>query len=390
MYGSLICGHALAELCKLPAESVHCIVTSPPYWGLRNYKIDGQIGHEKTPGEYVSRLVEIFREARRVLRGDGVFWLNLGDTYASNGGHSDACCGERRGAYRVGDTPEHAHRGFRAKGGLAPKNLAGIPWRTALALQDDGWWLRSEIIWHKPNSRPESVTDRPNVSHEQVFLFTKSSRYYFDHYAIQEPSGGYHGSSFTKGKTAAEKRRLGMGERVETNVRNCRSVWSIPTQPYKGAHFAVFPEELPRRCILAGTGENGCCPKCGKSYKRVVEKETIPHDGTTGSQYPVGSTANRLALLRQAARARGEEYSAKVKTIGWQSGCDCGAGAPIPCVVLDPFGGSGTTAKAAAKLNRSWVLIELNPQYCDLARERLGLPPAAGLQAAFDAYVGNP
>lgn len=241
---SLLFGDALEVLTGLPSESVACCVTSPPYWGLRDYGVPGQLGTEKTPAEYVAKLVAVFREVRRVLRADGTLWLNLGDTFVNAKG-----------------VPKQSTRRFRLRPhdvsipGLKRKDLVGIPWRTAFALQDDGWWLRSEIVWSKPNVMPESVVDRPTKAHEQIFMLTKELRYFYNAVAIAEPvTRGYAGSSFLKGKTA----KAGLGRasslpREERKIRNARSVWTIPTVPYKGAHFAVFPPEIPRRCILAGS-----------------------------------------------------------------------------------------------------------------------------------------
>lgn len=217
-------GDAIDVLRTMPDASVDCCVTSPPYWGLRDYGNDRQIGLEPTPAEFVQRMVEVFREVRRVLADHGTCWVNLGDSYTSGGrdGHGT----------RVG-YKQQTNRGMNGSSdptrppqpdGLKSKDLVGVPWRVAFALQDDGWWLRSDIIWAKPNPMPESVTDRPTKAHEYVFLLTKSQRYFFDQDAVRERSGG----------------------------RNARSVWEIATQPYAEAHFATFPQELPRRAIAAG------------------------------------------------------------------------------------------------------------------------------------------
>ena len=228
---SLYHGDARDVLAQIPAESVHCIVTSPPYWGLRDYGIDGQLGLEPSPEEYCANMVKVFREVWRVLKPTGTVWLNLGDSYSGGGG-----------AHK----PEHANPGLSKSAerngvptserdvisGLKPKDLVGIPWRVAFALQADGWYLRSDIIWSKPNPMPESVTDRPTKAHEYVFLLTKSPRYYYDADAIREPIYSEQG-------------------------RNKRSVWEIATQPYPEAHFATFPEKLVEPCILAGCPQDG-------------------------------------------------------------------------------------------------------------------------------------
>lgn len=290
----LLTGDALTVLRTLPDASVQVCVTSPPYWGLRDYGMPGQLGAEKLPSEYVGRLVAIFTEVRRVLRDDGTLWLNLGDTFINAKGRAHGV-DPKQGARRFGLRPNDV-----SVPGFKRKDIAGIPWRTAFALQDSGWYLRSDIVWAKPNPMPESVSDRPTRSHEFIFLFTKNLRYFYDAGAIAEPvTRGYAGSTFTSGKTA----RAGLGRtsekpREEKTTRNARSVWTITPKPYAGAHFAVFPPELPRRCILAGS-------RAGD-------------------------------------------------------------------VVLDPFAGSGTTLAVAAELGRSYIGIDLNPDYSVLVEQRLG------------------
>lgn len=254
-------GEALAVLKTLKDQSVHCIVTSPPYFGLRDYGSDGQVGLEKTPELFVQRLVEIFREARRVLRDDGTLWLNLGDSYAAN----------RKGGSQ-GKNGQRANRRFTASvipkmgDGLKNKDLIGIPWRVAFALQADGWYLRSDIIWSKPNPMPESVIDRPTKSHEYIFLISKSPTYYYDAEAIKEPSIWYGKDKRSdKGNFRYEGKRTidtsgkngQQGFAVITEKRNRRSVWTITTKPYKGAHFATFPPDLVEPCILAGSPKGG-------------------------------------------------------------------------------------------------------------------------------------
>jgi site-specific DNA-methyltransferase (adenine-specific) len=244
----------------MPERSVDCCVTSPPYFGLRDYGVDGQIGLEPTPDEFVAKLVAVFREVRRVLRDDGTLWLNLGDSYAARIRQSG---------------PEHAGELTRSGGaitkmvralpvGLKEKDLVGIPWRVAFALQADGWYLRQDIIWHKPNPMPESVTDRCTKSHEYVFLLSKSARYYFDSEAMQEPSvyAGKTGNFNGKKKVGRSEQPTG-NERSDApsylvkDTRNRRSVWTVTTKPYKGAHFATYPPALIEPCILAGSRKGG-------------------------------------------------------------------------------------------------------------------------------------
>lgn len=250
-------GDSRSTLATLPAESVQTCVTSPPYYGLRDYGHDGQIGLEATPDAYVAEMVALFREVRRVLKDDGTLWLNLGDSYARTGGtdrkvSATATVGSTRNTLnQITDRTTTA-----AKFGAKEKDLLGIPWRVAFALQADGWYLRSDIIWHKQNPMPESVTDRPTKAHEYVFLLTKSARYFYDAAAIAEPSAHPHLAGKSQKVNYADSsamRNDGDSIAIRTLDRNARTVWSIPSQPFKGAHFATMPPELARRCILAGS-----------------------------------------------------------------------------------------------------------------------------------------
>ena len=357
----IICGDALTELRKLPDESVNCCVTSPPYWGLRDYgtakweggdpecdhrsakeksrydypmpesaqcgthkgmkpgtdspkwkdtcpscgatKNDSQLGLEKTPEEYVARMVEVFREVRRALRSDGTLWLNLGDSYSKNESNNGGYSGKStlEGFTRPDTKGREANEsGARHKldSGLKPKDLVGIPWRVAFALQADGWWLRQDIIWAKPNPMPESVRDRCTKAHEYVFLLSKRERYWYDAAAISEkfsgvPYQGRDNGAIMNGDRKDKGRTIGM----TTATRNRRTVWTIATQPYPEAHFATFPQEIPELCIKAG------CPKGGK--------------------------------------------------------------------VLDPFFGAGTTGLVAMRLGREFIGVDLSPAYCEMARKRI-------------------
>lgn len=313
----------------MPAESIQCCVTSPPYFGLRDYGHDGQIGLEQTPDEYVAKLVAVFREVRRVLRNDGTLWLNLGDSYAGGGGHSpNAPSSAYRKSGKYGDALKKG--GVKPQGVIKPKDLIGIPWMVAFALRADGWYLRQDIIWAKPNPMPESVTDRCAKSHEYIFLLTKSKSYYYDHEAIKEQAVcGWNDSEFQKGKTA--EHQLGRAQKVRpskpkgsfsgkteamadtgqnafraiTDTRNKRSVWNVATKPFKDAHFATYPPDLIKPCILAGT-------------------------------------------------KRGD-------------------------VVIDPFGGSGTTGQVALELGRRAILCELNPDYAEIIHQRTNVTMGLGL-----------
>ena len=299
----ILTGDARKVLPTLPDCSVHCCVTSPPYFGLRSYNGgDAEIGLEQTPDAFVTKLVDVFREVKRVLRDDGTLWLNLGDSYASN----PASGGEQSSKMTGGQHKRTPKTKYQRPPGLKPKDLIGIPWRVAFALQADGWYLRQDIIWHKPNPMPESVTDRCTKAHEYIFLLAKSERYYFDSEAMKEPSAGWPvGGAKTRGKTGyasasgagkSPQRDSHGGLGGDGETRNRRSVWTVTTKPYKGAHFATFPPALITPCILAG------CPQGG--------------------------------------------------------------------TVLDPFGGSGTTGDVAEGLGRNSVLVELNPDYVSLAKKR--------------------
>jgi DNA modification methylase len=294
----IIIGDVRTAMQLIPDQSVQTCITSPPYWGLRDYGQGDQIGLEETPQQYVDQMVEVFREVWRVLKDDGTLWLNIGDSYAGSGkgpaGNLGATHNERH--------MEHKHSAI-VPDGLKPKDLVGIPWRLAFALQADGWYLRQDIIWAKPNPMPESVTDRCTKSHEYVFLMSKSRQYFYDHEAIKESAStepkardknaeGYQ-ADYAKGE------RFSAGERVfgADGKRNKRDVWNVATKPYKGAHFAVMPEALIEPCILAGSA--------------------------------AGDT------------------------------------------VFDPFTGSGTVGMVALRHNRNFVGTELNPDYAELAVNRI-------------------
>src|SRR5690606_9936574 len=293
---------------------------------------------------------------RQVLRPDGTVWLNLGDSYNGSGGAG--------GDYNEGGLKEGQPRypGRRVEG-LTPKDLIGIPWRVAFALQADGWYLRADIIWHKPNPMPESVTDRPTKAHEYIFLLTKNPRYYYDADAIAEPATyrviapGKLGAVGVGKRNDAPDVAVSHTVKDENATRNKRSVWTIATQPYPEAHFATFPEKLPELCILAGSSPKAC-PKCGAPWKRVVEVEWgqgvgKPYD----SKRPDGLVF------------RGRNRPSKRIELGWQPTCSCpdndGSG---KCIVLDPFAGSGTTLLVAERLGRQAVGIEINPEYVEMAK----------------------
>ena len=393
-------GDCLEVLRTLPAGSVQTCITSPRYWGLRDYgtaswvggdpgcdheasgtnrgkrgelpeppgswseraqgkpgwdcpkcgakRSDSQIGLEKTPEDHIAVMVEVFREVRRVLRDDGTLWMNYGDAYMD-------------------------------------KQLIGMPWRVALALQADGWWLRSSIIWAKGVSfcdsysggvMPESCRDRPTRAHENLFLLSQAPRYFYDADAVREKHADFRtGKNSVTGETkaardqfAAEGGGVKQWNPEEYNYnplgRNLRDVWTINTRGFKGAHFATFPPALVEPCIKAGTSEKGCCASCGAPIRRIVEAT----GGTIGEAWHDHS--DDLGLGQQKDADGMESYSRE--TTGWEPTCTCeDAGEPVPCKVLDPFGGAGTAALVADRLGRDAVLVELNKEYAEMARDRI-------------------
>jgi DNA modification methylase len=468
---TVMAGDCRAVMAAMEPESVQSVVTSPPYFGLRDYGIEpsvwggeahehewataarkteqtnnarwqhleggnghnrfhnagtdpddervfgtfttgfcpcgawlGVLGLEPTVGLYVAHMTEVFQAVRRVLRKDGTVWLNLGDSYATAGGAR--AYGSTDGAVGRGDAPGDLRR---PPPGLKPKDRMMVPARVALALQADGWFLRDEIVWAKPNPMPSSVTDRTTPAHEMVYLLTRSARYFYDAEAVREdvaPSqvgrvrddviggtawnergqhseGGRYGrtrrDTFARdgavaghvlpGQSAAQHR----SDRTDTTPvvgRNKRSVWRIATAPYPDAHFATFPPKLIEPMILAGTSERGCCPECGAPWERIADR-----DGT-GPEFAPLAIAESGALPDGPGTHRnlGGRYQAWLnahpkETTGWRPTCKHDA-EPIPCTVLDPFGGSGTVGQVSRTLGRKSVLIDLSPDYCGQMLQR--------------------
>jgi len=429
-------GDALMVLRSMPEESVHCVITSPPYWGLRDYGLEpivwggqpdhihtwsatpcpdgngdglslhrdkhagrqrdatspgfcecgawrGCLGLEPTPELYVEHLLEIFQKVRRVLRKDGTLWLNIGDSYATGAGQGFVPGGGGQGNRWKHETGHQQPNRLKIPG-LKPKDLCMIPARVALALQADGWYLRSDIIWQKNNPQPESVMDRPTKAHEHIFFLAKSEHYYYDTEAIKEPAVTTRPELLEFGPRPArnypghinDRRRRpsdGQSHKAQpTGTRNRRSVWTISLRAYKGAHFATFPLELPTICIKAGTSERGCCSRCGTPRKRIVES-IGGRDWRNDRMVRIGIIDEKLGEDSNK-RGRSHEPLNNIKkqiTLGWQSSCSCKADDSIPAVVLDPFFGAGTTGLAAAGLLRDCIGIELNPKYCEMARRRI-------------------
>jgi DNA modification methylase len=574
MKASILVGHVLERLKDIPDGSVQTCVTSPPYWGLRDYGEESQIGLEKTPQEYVEKIVAVFREVKRVLRDDGTVFLNLGDSYSGYHGNSrvpddkapsnkpgywenmrPSSVGVRRGvvcgtsdrvpanslshgclcgslcdacrvAYRIGKsrndslpfpmptlspslpTREHkeserdhpptsdsslrvAHteastldsvravdhvlvqppsslpsmhpqsslqfQALRSEvstqdvkcllcgcslidcaqesvhksdgmgdegdcmGGnaspsveqenrsrytcdyclqiapyqdytiqsLPPKNLVGIPWRVAFALQDDGWILRQDIIWHKPGPMPESMTDRCTKAHEYVFLLSKKPQYFFDNIAISEDAVNA-GKTVSLGEKSFSKGQAnGLGIKPSGNgtkdtyevvaKRNKRTVWTISSGGYDEAHFAVYPEALVEPCILAGTSEHGACPECGSPYKRIMQKTGWPDpeniEDDQGRMKASGEIATDTQRRKELSGAKHAAFKAANPDVllGWEPTCKCVSDKPLkPCLVLDPFCGSGTTGVVSLRYHRDFVGVELNPEYASMAERRIG------------------
>jgi DNA modification methylase len=436
-------GDALETLRELPAESVHMCVTSPPFFGLRDYgtgaweggdpdcdhvaqrrepvvgssstlgfpsdggprriaegntyheaygqqyrdvcgkcgarRVDQQIGLEATPDRWVASLVAVFRQVHRVLRRDGTLWVEVGDSYAAGkSGRTDAqTLGDydlRRG-HAVGALEARTARREAGLGeikqrkpppGMKPKDLVGAPWLLAFALRADGWYLRSDIIWARPNPMPESVTDRPTKSHSYVFLLAKQPRYYFDADAIREDGTGRTAGNNGHVKGAGRddpyfRTREGFAAVADKpwHARNKRSVWTIPTQPLPDQHYAAYPEALVEPCILAGTSERGVCPECGAPWVRETERQE------TGRKY----TGQRPYAVDGFVRGYEPGQEVAITTTGWRPTCAHSL-EPVAATVLDPFGGSGTTALVARRLGRRVTLIELSGDYCALIERR--------------------
>lgn len=371
-------GDCLDLLAQMPDRSVHCCVTSPPYYALRSYLPDDhpakakEIGSEPTLDAFLATMVAVFRAVWRVLRDDGTLWLNIGDSYSS-GGMSDPSPSSTLEGGKDGD-------GYAVtrKSDPPPKNLLMVPARVALALQADGWILRSDIIWSKPNPMPESCRDRPTNAHEHVFLFAKRPRYFYDGDAVREAHtapprapGGFLPDKAVgpqdRGGASQWERRRTTEESYHPAGRNLRNVWTIPTQAVKFKHYATFPEKLVEPCIKAGTSQEGVCVECGAPWERVVEIDD--HAGALGKSWH----DHKDDEFRGQRGVLGVERMPHRTTTGWRPTCGCDAGTK-PALVLDPFMGSGTVARVCERLGREWIgfdLDERNREMCELRLRRV-------------------
>jgi len=381
--GTLYQGDVLETLGQMEDGSIQCCVTSPPYWGLRDYGVAGQLGLEETPEEYVSRMVEVFEEVRRVLRKDGTLWLNIGDSYAGGGGYAPNAPSTQTSLSGRFHGRQGAKQGQNSPGnvvGLKPKNLCLIPFRLAIALQDAGWWVRSDIAWCKKSAMPESCTDRPTSAWEHVFLLSKSQKYFYDAEAIKEPlktelhAPGW-ASEVTDRNDRAPDNEANFRKWGSVSGANLRNYWLLGPEPYPEAHFATFPTEIPRRAIRAGTSQKGCCPVCAAPWERVVEpsKEYAKHLNKDWADYQKDADEGRgHSISAQRPTKRGApSLTSSYNTTGWAPTCSCDAGEPAPCTVLDPFMGSGTTAVVAQTEGRHWIGIDISEEYCNLAIRRI-------------------
>ncbi len=467
----ILIGDCRQTLWTLPAGCAHVCVTSPPYWNLRSY-LPGdhvhkslEIGSEPTPEQFVETMVEVFRGVRHAMRDDGLLFVNLGDSYAANGGAHGGRGDNQRGvgAKRVHDEGNGDQDQLRAPAGLKDGDQCNMPHRVATALQADGWYWRDTIIWRKPSPMPSSQNGvrwercrvkvasskradnlarhgdlvrqsaavasraqreaydpsqnwlacpgcdkcrhtggyilrrgrfRTTTAHEYIFMFSKSKGYFADAERAKEPATvGSRGLRFDAGKTGTNGNgRVQAGYR-DGETRLPRSVWTIAPEPYKAAHFATYPSDLVRRCLLMAVSAKGCCPTCGAQYAPVVETERVPtrpgtntkvhvpsgwdtKAGSHGTVHRDGRTIEPEYMDRAVVGNRDPERHIQRSIVKdyWPT-CTCHAGEPVPCTLLDPFGGSGTSAQAAQAMGCNWILCELNEEYAALARERIDVLP---------------
>lgn len=410
----------------LADASVHAIVTSPPYWALRTYAGDhqlqtwpdgwlGQLGSEPSPEMYLEHMRCVFRELWRVLRPDGSLWLNMGDSYQNDTKWGGSSGRKNTGAVAGGYQGQRVRRKTdldRKRPNAAAygqfkrrqnKKLVGMPWRLALALQDDGWLLRSEVIWHKASPMPESCVDRPTLAHEHIFLLTRQKKYYYDWFGSREPaSGNAHARSAaataigrrgvhpkaaggpnsgmrlaktpaaqTLGRIQAKQNRSFSAAVVQlTRMRRQRTVWHFGSDRSILPHYAAFPRELARRCIQSATSDRGVCRSCGRQWERIIEKTKVGDWCRDKQQKSAGVNRCKFTANPGESGMRNEHFI-DPQCIGWRPTCSCNAGDPVPALVLDPFGGTGTTAVAAYAMGRRAILVDVG--YQQMQRQRLGL-----------------
>lgn len=378
MKNTILNGDCRATLKTLPDDHVHCVITSPPYWNKRSYLPKDsplaslEIGQEATPKIFIEKLVnEVFSEVWRVLRPEGTCWLNLGDGYAASGhGHGGGSVSEAR-------QQQEACGGYKGRvpppcWGLKRKDLMMLPHRLAMGLQEAGWWVRMDIVWHKLAPMVESVDDRPTLAHEYLFILTKSERCFYDAHAIKEPWAEYERKRRMR-ELAKDTEFFGQHDDPEIvieGLRNKRSVWPLGPTCYTGDHHATFSPELVKPCILAGTSEKGCCAICGAPYQRIMEKAK---GGTIGKSYHDHQCAMQDGKAFQEFARDAMRTYVPPKHKGWAPTCTRSAGI-VPCRVLDPFGGSGTVAQVANEYGRDSIMCELNPEYHEQIERRSNQP----------------
>lgn len=355
----LLNGKSEDILKSIPDNTFHAVVTSPPYWSLRDYFHADQLGNEETPEEYIDNLVNILREVKRTLREDGTMWLNIGDSYNNTAGYSRAKSEWRRKGREGGSAEKKAIKHSVIK----TKDLFGMPWRVAFALQEDGWYLRCDVIWKKSNPMPDGAKDRPTHGHEYMFLMSKSPRYFYDYYAVQEETNDHpegpqrFGAKNQKGTFRCDQDRTFK----HYGKRNKRSVWETSVSTFQGDHFATYPPQLIEPCILASTSEKGCCSKCGDPLYRISLKEENKED-VYGEDVDIQTGEKEKVSI---------DKKFVLKDNGWEKRCDCKDSIIVPCRVLDPFSGMATTGLVCLDHNRNYVGIELNKNYLDRSRKRL-------------------
>lgn len=346
----LACGKSQDILKKMPENIIHTVVTSPPYWNLRDYFCKEQLGQEETPEEYINNLVSILREVKRVLRKDGTLWLNIGDSYNNTSGFCRASKEWKRDGRENGSSDKKSFN----HPSIKKKDMVGMPWRVALALQNDGWFLRCDIIWQKTNPMPDGAKDRPTKAHEYLFLLTKAPKYFYDYYAGLEKTDEQ--PEEIQGFGAKDQQGTFRQDQNRTfehyGKRNKRSVWTTSVSSFAGEHFATYPPSLIKPCIAVSTSEKGCCKICGKPWVRIIEK-----------------------VKKEANNSKG--YTLELESKGWEKDCKCDTNEVSRCIVLDPFNGTGTTGEVAMSYWNHYIGIDISQSYINVSQHR------------FNSYMDN-